>query len=145
MKIDKFIIIGIITGLLIGITAIFVVPPYFDQEEQSILPYLVETGISYFNGDKLLANGGRPCVECHNIESMGLIGNDYAPDLSDAYLEPPNWFEDIPDFEGDASKLTNFLRNPTSGTMTLIWQEGPLTPLEVESLVELLIHASSQG
>ena len=86
-------------GLLVGITAIFVVPPYFAQDDDDvILPYLVETGISYFSGDKLLANGGRPCVECHNIKSMELIGNDFAPDLSDAFLEPPNWFEVLPDF-----------------------------------------------
>jgi|TARA_B100001971_G_C18118928_1_gene498348 hypothetical protein len=134
----------IIIGFFVGVTAIFVLPPYFAQDEV-ILPYLVETGLSYFNGDKLLENQNQPCGECHNIASLGLLGNTLAPDLSKAFLGPPSWFEDIPDFEGNTTKLTNFLRNPPSGTMKLIWLEGPLTSIEVESIVELLIYASSQG
>ena len=144
-KIKKYIISGIIIILLISITIIFLFPSNFEQDEVSS-PFFVENGLSYFNGDKILENQGKPCGQCHSIVSMGVVYEyDIAPDLSKSFLEPPNWYRELPDFEGNATKLTNYLRNPSTGTMKLILQDNPLTPVEVDSLVDLLMYASRQG
>lgn len=77
---------------------------------------------------------------------MGISGINIGPDLSVAFLKPPNWFQDIPDFKGDKELLTNYLNGsePSSVTMRLVLQDKPLTASEIEALVELLIHTSSQ-
>jgi len=199
-KINNYIIIGIIIASIVGVTAIFVLPPYIEQEEapnieeeepkeeapnieeeepkeeapnieeeepkeeapnieqeylniigeeqpdEVNLQDLVDIGLAFFKGDQPLFNQGAPCSECHSLTSMGLSGNNLAPDLSKAFLEPPNWFQDIPDFKGDKDQLTNYLKGlePSSERMRLGLQDKPLTISEIEALVELLIHASNQ-
>ena len=179
-KINNYIIIGIIIASIVGVTAIFVLPPYIEQEEpkeeapnieqeepkeeapnieqeylniigeeqpdEVNLQDLVDIGLAFFKGDQPLFNQGAPCSECHSLTSMGLSGNKIGPDLSKAFLEPPNWFQDIPDFKGDKDQLTNYLKGlePSSERMRLGLQDKPLTISEIEALVELLIHASNQ-
>ena len=152
-KINNYIIIGIIIAFIVGVTAIFTLSPYNEQEEISNieqeevnLQALVDTGLSYFNGDQPLSNQGIPCSDCHSLTAMGISGVNIGPDLSVAFLKPPNWFQDIPDFKGDKELLTNYLNGsePSSVTMRLVLQDKPLTTSEIEALVELLIHTSSQ-
>lgn len=140
----RFVILGILIGLFIGVMVVYVLLAYLPQDEAS-LPNSVKRGVTYFNGNITFSNGGRPCIGCHSIASMGLRGTDLAPDLSKAFLGPPSWSEPLPDFEGDESKLKDFLTRPSTGTMQLIWQQNPLTDDEVEVLVELLKYASREG
>ncbi len=140
----KFFKMNRVVILLVAATLVYVSLVYLPQEKTG-LPKPVEEGLAYFKGDTIFSNGGQRCINCHSIASIGLSESSGAPDLSKAFLETPYWFDPLPDFEGNESKLKDFLSRPSTGTMRLIWQQNPLTEDEVEVLAELLKYASREG
>ncbi len=102
-------------------------------------------GASYFEGVTIFSGGGPACDQCHSLLSMRLFGGGLAPDLSNVFLEPVVWGKLLSNFEGDESKLRDFLKSPPQGDMKEVWDAYPLIDDEVEALVELLKYAATQG
>ncbi len=96
-----------------------------------------QLGLDYFRGTLRLKNGGPPCGRaCHQISDIGLPGGNIGPDLSDI-------LDTV--FEGNSTKATLFLRNPTTPTMSYTWRRTPLMENEVHDLVELLEYAAARN
>lgn len=129
--------------VLIAAVSVNLMANYLSDEDG--LPGPVEEGLAYFRGDKSFENGGPPCIGCHSLSLIGVNGTDLGPDLSSAFVEAPSWSEPLPDFEADETGLEDYLRQPSTTTMRLLWQSKPLTQYEVGVLVDLLKYASRRG
>ena len=102
-------------------------------------PQDVETGLAYFVGDRSFENGGPPCVSCHSIKSIQVMGGSVGPDLSNVFIKG-----EYTAFGGDKVRLKSYLLNPDTPTMRGIWASSPLTDTEASALALLLQYASEQ-
>ncbi|HAX25257.1 MAG TPA: c-type cytochrome [Thermomicrobiales bacterium] len=88
-------------------------------------------GKEYFIGQKRFANGGPPCMACHSISGIGVLGGGkLGPDLTGSYAK---W--------GPAG-LTSFVTQPATVTMSAVWTQTPLTPQEGGDLIAFVQQAS---
>lgn len=145
-------VVVVLTLILAASLSYFFLPVNQSQDEgnlpetvNNVPPDIVNKGLAYFVGGTSFSGGGQRCVVCHSLNSMGFGGSGVAPDLSKVFLEPVFWGRFLINFEGDESKLRDFLKHPLTGEMKGIWELNPLTDDEVEALVELLKYAAIQG
>ncbi|HLN21071.1 MAG TPA: c-type cytochrome [Bacteroidales bacterium] len=96
----------------------------------SINEKIIRSGRSYYNGDIPFANGGAPCISCHNINDGSLLGGGkLAVDLTASFTRL-----------GPAG-ITAILANPPFPVMKAAFP-GVLTEEEIPVLVSLLKAAS---
>lgn len=89
-------------------------------------------GRAFFTGASRLQNGGPPCMTCHSIAGLGVLGGGaLGPDLTNAYGK----------YGGDVG-LANFLATVPTVTMNAVWNSHPLTLVEQDDLRAFLQQAS---
>jgi mono/diheme cytochrome c family protein len=94
----------------------------------------VARGRRLFEGRTRLANGGPPCISCHNVRGVGVVGGGtLAKDLTFVYARL-----------GDAG-LSSALENTPFPLMTHIYPRAPLREYEAFQLKSFLYQSSRDG
>ena len=95
----------------------------------------VERGMALFTGRQGLTNKGAACIFCHIVPGIGgLGGGKLGPDLTRVYEN----------LQGRTA-LSAWLLAPATTTMQSIFQDTPLEPNEIHSLVALFENRAQQG
>ncbi len=93
------------------------------------------TGQQMFGGAVRFQNGGPPCLNCHTVAGIGLLGGgSLGPDLTPAFNK----------YGGEAGMAT-FLSTVPLPTMNAVWTAHPFTPQEAANLIAFLKQASGGG
>lgn len=95
-------------------------------------PQLVAAGRALFTGKTAFANGGAPCVSCHNLRYPGIYGGALAGDLTAAYAGMGE------------SGMRGVLKSLGFPVMRKIYAERPLTEPETAALLALFQDASAK-
>ncbi len=135
----SYLFVGIVSASLIVMALGFLLGMTYQSRGVTLRNATREAqlGLDYFRGTLRLKNGGPPCGRaCHQISDIGVPGGFIGPDLSDILNTV---------FEGDSTRVTLFLRNPTTPTMSYTWRRTPLIDDEVHDLVELLEYAAAHS
>lgn len=108
----------------------------------------VTEGEKYFEGKTAFKNGGPPCYSCHKVSVLNISGASVGPDLSKALNfteQPAGYSGPLVKFDGNVTKLKDFLHNPTTSVMKSTWNNSPLTTQEVNALSALIQDAYSKA
>jgi mono/diheme cytochrome c family protein len=91
-------------------------------------------GRAFFTGRKTFANGGAPCMACHNAGDLGPMGGgNLGKDLTDLYLRL-----------GEAG-IQGVLANIAFPVMRETYKGRPLTEAEIKALVAFFAQASKEA
>ena len=97
-----------------------------EVEEKPLTAEDVEKGRALFLGLSGLENGGAACISCHTVngDDSLLAGGTLGPNLTDVLARL-----------GGRPGLSGWLSGPPTPTMRATFQEAPLNPEEITSLV----------
>ncbi|MCZ7603184.1 MAG: cytochrome c [Melioribacteraceae bacterium] len=94
----------------------------------------VDKGKNLFEGKTQFANGGVPCLACHNVSLPNVTGGGLlAKDLTKAFSRL------------SAAGVDGIIRNPPFPAMTNSYSQKPLTDDEIKSLLAFLYDADKKG
>ncbi len=94
----------------------------------------VETGERIFNGLTRLSNGGPPCISCHTVRGLGLLGGGrLGVDLTK-----------VSERVGGRKPLSAWLVSPATTTMQPVFKSYPMEPEEILSLVAFFENSAKQ-
>jgi|SRR5215467_3432162 len=95
----------------------------------------VEKGKLIFRGEQALSNGGPPCISCHTVKDLTLLGGGrLGPDLTRVY-------ERLQGRKG----LAAWLSSPASPTMAPVFKEHAIQSDEILSLIALFEDSAKKG
>ena len=90
-------------------------------------------GLSLFAGEKSLANGGPPCLGCHNANGVGALGGgSRGLDLTHAITKT------------GAAGVTSIMKSPPFPGMTEAFASHPITDSDAADLVAFLTQIDTQ-
>lgn len=105
------------------------------SSEQPFTPADAAAGRRIFLGRQRLAKGGPACISCHTLKTLGGLGGGHlGPDLTNAI-----------DRLGGRRGSTAWLSSPPTTTMKAVFNNHPLEPGEVVSLLAAIDEASHSG
>ena len=94
----------------------------------------VETGMRIFKGLEPLANGGPPCISCHTVRGLGLLGGGrLGVDLTK-----------VSERVGGRTPLSAWLVSPATTTMQPVFKQHPMEPEEILSLVAFFEDSANE-
>jgi hypothetical protein len=95
----------------------------------------VTVGRALVRGDRMLANGGPPCMSCHTVNGLGALGGGrLGPDLTKVYER----------LQGRKA-LSVWLSAPATSTMQSVFRGTPLEAEEILPLVAYFEDTARQG
>lgn len=98
-------------------------------------PDEVNLGRNLFQGRQRLTDGGPPCISCHTVRGVGVLGGGrLGPDLTTVYER----------MEGRKG-LVAWLAAPPTATMQPIYKSRPLSSEEIIAIVAYLEEAARRG
>jgi ubiquinol-cytochrome c reductase cytochrome c subunit len=104
------------------------------QPTRAAAPELAVEGRAFFTGQRAFANGGAPCMACHNAGDLGPMGGgSLGRDLTDLYPRL-----------GEAG-IKGVLANIAFPVMREAYKGRPLTEAEINALVAFLAQASKEA
>lgn len=102
--------------------------------DRPFTPADVRRGQHLFTGEAAQAGGGPPCLSCHSVGGVGLLGGGkLGPDLTLVY-------ERLQGRKG----LGAWLSAPATPTMQTVFRDTPLAPEEVEPLLAFFEDATKR-